>query len=166
MNRLEAETSGFRFKPSHFQLPTSNFQLPTSNFQLPISIMITKELLYAIRNDLPMRLTIHRLGDFGPIAKQSDGYFRFQCPHCGELRATVNPTNNLAHCFSCGKNCNNIDLMIMQGHDFLPAVKILSNWLEQYQRDSGRRNLSNATATSIQSTTSIPPPSSASSTSS
>ena len=42
--------------------------------------MITKQLLYAIRNDLPMKLTITRMGKFGPISKQSDGYFRFQCP--------------------------------------------------------------------------------------
>lgn len=100
--------------------------------------MITKELLHAIRNDLPMRLTIVRLGRFGPIAKQSDGYLRFQCPSCSELRATVNPKNNLAHCFSCGKNFNNIDLMISQGHDFMPAVDILKNWLEEYLRDLGR----------------------------
>ncbi|MBL8873893.1 MAG: hypothetical protein JNK90_29230 [Planctomycetaceae bacterium] len=100
--------------------------------------MITKELLRAIRNDLPMKLTIIRLGRFGPIAKQSDGYFRFQCPHCSELRATVNPSNNLAHCFCCGKNFNNIDLMLLQGHDFLPAVDILANWLREYRRDQGR----------------------------
>ena len=100
--------------------------------------MITKELLRAIRNDLPMRLTIVRLGRFGPIAKQSDGYFRFQCPSCSELRATVNPKNNLAHCFSCGENFNNIDLMMLQGHDFIPAVGILENWLEEFLRDLGR----------------------------
>lgn len=97
--------------------------------------MITKDLLYAIRNELPMRLTITRLGQFGPIAKQSDGYFRFQCPECKELRATVNPSNNLAHCFSCKKNYNNIDLMMMLGHDFVPAVGILEKWLIQYRRD-------------------------------
>ena len=57
--------------------------------------MITRELLRAIRNDLPMRLTIVRLGRHGPIAKHSDGYFRFQCPRCGELRATVNPATTL-----------------------------------------------------------------------
>ena len=100
--------------------------------------MITKELLRAVRNDLPMRLTIVRLGRFGPIAKQSDGYFRFQCPSCSELRATVNPKNNLAHCFSCKKNFNNIDLLLVQGHEFLPAVDILKNWLEEYLRDLGR----------------------------
>ncbi len=100
--------------------------------------MITKELLRAFRNDLPMKLTIVRLGRHGPIAKQSDGYFRFQCPSCSELRATVNPRNNLAHCFSCGENFNNIDLMIIQGCDFVVAVDILKNWLGQHQRDLGR----------------------------
>ncbi|MEZ6092551.1 MAG: hypothetical protein R3C05_31990 [Pirellulaceae bacterium] len=100
--------------------------------------MITKDLLRAIRNDLPMRLTVTRLGQHGPICKQSDGYFRFQCPHCSELRATVNPKNNLAHCFSCGRNTNNIDLLILCGHDFLPAVTILKGWLDQYRRDLGR----------------------------
>jgi len=99
--------------------------------------MITKELLRAIRNDLPMKLTVTRLGQHGPISKQSDGYFRFQCPHCNELRATVNPKTNLAHCFCCGENINNIDLMILFGHDFLPAVQILKGWLDQYRRDIG-----------------------------
>lgn len=102
--------------------------------------MITKDLLRAIRNDLPMKLTITRLGQHGPLSKQSDGYFRFQCPRCSELRATVNARNNLAHCFSCGENFNNIDLMIIQGHDFLPAVEILKGWLTEYQRDLGRSN--------------------------
>ena len=100
--------------------------------------MITKDLLRAIRNDLPMKLTVTRLCRNGPISKQSDGYFRFQCPHCSELRATVNPKNNLAHCFSCGENTNNIDLMMLSGHDFLPAVTILKGWLEQYRRELGQ----------------------------
>ena len=109
--------------------------------------MLTQEVLRAIRNDLPMKLTIARLGQHGPISKQSDGYFRFQCPRCSELRATVNPRNNLAHCFSCGENFNNIDLMIIQGHDFLPAVEILKAWLAEYQRDLGRRHASAQSAT-------------------
>ena len=108
--------------------------------------MITRELLWAIRNDLPMRLTIVRLGRFGPIAKQSDGYFRFECPSCSELRATVNPSNNLAHCFSCKENFNNIDLMMRQGHDFIPAVEILESWLEQYQHDFRRSTASEPSA--------------------
>ena len=101
--------------------------------------MITKDLLRAIRNDLPMKLTVTRLGRHGPISKRTDGTFRFQCPRCQELRATVNPKNNLAHCFSCGENINNIDLMMLCGHDFLPAVMILEGWLEQYRSDLGQR---------------------------
>lgn len=99
--------------------------------------MITRELLRAIRNDLPMQLTVTRLGQHGPIGKQIEDYFRFECPHCGELKATVNPKNNLAHCFCCGENTNNIDLMMFRGHDFLAAVRILKNWLSQYRRDLG-----------------------------
>jgi DNA primase len=101
--------------------------------------MITQEILRAIRNDLPMKLTVTRLGQFGPVAKQSDGYFRFECPACRELRATVNPRNNLAHCFCCDENFNNIDLMMVLGHDFLPAVDILKNWLQEYRRDLGHQ---------------------------
>lgn len=100
--------------------------------------MITKELLRAIRIDLPMKLTFVRLGRFGPIARQSDEYFCLQCPSCSELRATVNPENNLVHCFCCGENFNNIDLLMVQGHEFLPAVDILKSWLNQYLRDLDR----------------------------
>ena len=56
---------------------------------------------------------------------------------CLGLQATVNPKNNLAHCFSYGENTNNIDLMMLQGHDFLGAVRLLKNWLEQYRHGLG-----------------------------
>jgi hypothetical protein len=46
------------------------------------------------------------------------------------------------HCFSCGENFNNIDLMMIQGHDFAPGVEILKGWLEEYWRDLGRSNSS------------------------
>jgi DNA primase len=95
--------------------------------------MITRELLRAIRNDLPMKVTILRLGRQGPISKEIEGYFRFLCPTCEELLATVNPRNNLAHCFCCGKNWNNIDVLLALGWDFLPAVDVLKQWLRQHQ---------------------------------
>ena len=89
----------------------------------------------AIRNELPMKVTILRLGRQGPPSKHSDGYFRFLRPACGELRATVNPRNNLSHCFACEENFNNIDLLIALGYDFLTAVKRLEQWLRtQRQR--------------------------------
>ena len=95
--------------------------------------MITADLLRRIRNDLPMPVTIAALGRHGPPAKRSDGYFRFLCPRCGEMLATVNPRNNLAHCFCCKQNLNNIDLFITLGYDFRSAVAILHGWLNEYQ---------------------------------
>ena len=96
---------------------------------------VIKESLKLLPEKEYLVASIARLRQHGPVSKQCDGYFRFQCPTCGELRATVNPKNNLAHCFSCGENFNNIDLMMIQGHDFLSAVDILKGWLEDYQHD-------------------------------
>jgi hypothetical protein len=101
--------------------------------------MITKDLLRRLRNDLPMPVTIAALGREGPPAKISEGYFRFLCPGCGEMRATVNPRNNLAHCFCCRKNFNNIDLLLTLDYDFRAAVAVLERWLKQYQAQQARK---------------------------
>ncbi len=101
--------------------------------------MISADLLRRLRNDLPMPVTIAALGREGPPAKVSAGYFRFVCPRCGEMRATVNPRNNLAHCFSCQKNLNNIDLLLTLDYDFLSAVTLLERWLKQYQAQQAKK---------------------------
>ena len=80
-----------------------------------------------------MPVTIAALGRDGPPSKWSEGYFRFLCPNCGEMRATVNPKNNLAHCFSCNKNLNNIDLLITLDYTFRDAVALLERMLNEYQ---------------------------------
>jgi DNA primase len=95
--------------------------------------MITADLLRRLRNDLPMPVTIAALGPDGPPSKMRDGYYRFLCPHCGEMQATVNPRNNLAHCFHCDKNLNNIDLLRTIGYDFRTAVAVLKQLLERYE---------------------------------
>jgi DNA primase len=95
--------------------------------------MITADLLRRLRNDLPMPVTIAALGPDGPPSKTSGGHFRFLCPHCGDMRATVNPRNNLAHCFSCQKNLNNIDLLMKLGYDFRTAVAVLEGLLQRYE---------------------------------
>jgi DNA primase len=102
--------------------------------------MITEELLRRLRNDLPMPVTIVALGRDGPPSKRSEGYFRFLCPGCGEMRATVNPRNNLAHCFCCKKNLNNIDLLMSLDYDFRSAVFVLQRWLDQYQAEQARKD--------------------------
>ena len=101
--------------------------------------MIPADLLRRLRNDLPMPVTIAALGREGPPSKISEGYFRFLCPRCGEMRATVNPRNNLAHCFCCKKNLNNIDLLLQLDYDFLDAVALLQRWLKQYQAQQARK---------------------------
>jgi DNA primase len=95
--------------------------------------MISDELLHRLRNDLPMAVTIAALGRQGPPAKMSEGYLRFLCPQCGEMRATVNPRTNLAHCFCCQRNVNNIDLLMTLEYDFRSAVALLTRWLEAHE---------------------------------
>ena len=104
--------------------------------------MISPTLLRRLRNDLPMPVTIAALGREGPPAKMSEGYFRFLCPRCGEMRATVNPRNNLAHCFACKHNLNNIDLLLSLDYDFRAAVALLERWLTQYQAQQAAKQAS------------------------
>jgi DNA primase len=102
--------------------------------------MITKDLLRRLRNDLPMPVTIAALGCDGPPSKRSGGHFRFLCPHCGDMQATVNPRNNLAHCFNCKANLNNIDLLVTIGYDFKTAVAILERLLKRHEARLPKEN--------------------------
>ena len=95
--------------------------------------MIQSDLLWSIRNELPMSFVVKKLANEGPVSKMIEGYFRFQCPYCHEMRATVNPGNNLAHCFCCRKNTNNIDLMLSLGFDFKATIRILEGWLRMHK---------------------------------
>jgi DNA primase len=101
--------------------------------------MISPDLLRRLRNDLPMPVMIAALGRKGPPSKMSEGYFRFLCPDCREMLATVNPKNNLAHCFCCGENFNNIDVLMEEGYSFRRAVALLEQWLKRYQSRPSRR---------------------------
>lgn len=58
------------------------------------------------------------------------------------MKATVNPKNNLAHCFCCGQNFNNIDLLIQLGYDFRSAARLLQQWLLRYQTQNAKKNKS------------------------
>ncbi len=94
--------------------------------------MYSNHILRSIRNELPLDFVIKQLDGMAPYSKYIEGYLRFECPHCHQLRATINPKNNLAHCFCCQKNFNNIDLMIKIGYDFKQAINILKKWMRQY----------------------------------
>ena len=101
--------------------------------------MITRTLLHAIRNQLPMAATFERLGNQAPYSKHTDGRFRFICPQCSELQATLNPRSNLAHCFNCRRNTNNIDLMLHLGYGFKEAVERLEKWLYEFRENAWKK---------------------------
>ncbi len=61
------------------------------------------------------------------------------------MQATVNPRNNLAHCFYCTKNLNNIDLLLTLGYDFRTAVAVLEQLLERHEARLPKKNASSAT---------------------
>ena len=96
----------------------------------------SKVLLWELRTNLPMFHVLIKLEDHLHIPiKESEGFIRFLCPFCNEMQATINPSNNLSHCFVCGKNLNNIDLLIANGYTFSLSVEILKDvWAEFKKR--------------------------------
>jgi DNA primase len=48
------------------------------------------------------------------------------------MPVVVNPRNNLAHCFGCDENMNNIDLLRTLGYSFPEAVALLERWLKEF----------------------------------
>jgi len=99
--------------------------------------LYSKALLWELRTNLPMFHVLVKLEDQIHIPiKESEGFMRFLCPYCNEMQATINPSNNLSHCFTCGKNLNNIDLMVANGYTFSTGVEILKNLWEEYKKRS------------------------------
>jgi len=56
-------------------------------------------------------------------------------------RIRTGTRNNLAHCFCCKKNLNNIDLLLTLDYDFRDAVVLLERWLNQYEAQERKRKL-------------------------
>ena len=93
----------------------------------------TRELLYRLRNEIPVADLLARLE--WPH-KRREGRFVFLCPLCGEFLTATNPQTNLGRCFACERNFNPIDLvMVIQGIDFVAAV----HYLEPYLPSSASR---------------------------
>lgn len=101
--------------------------------------MYPKEVLWNLRTKLPMSFVLEKGEDILNLPfKFSEGYLRFLCPNCNEFLATVNTKNNLAHCFFCKKNFNNIDLLMITGYTFKSSVDTLWDmwdaWLEKERK--------------------------------
>ena len=88
-----------------------------------MSKYFSRQLLYRIRNEIPMAALLPELG--WPH-KTRDGRLCLICPRCGEFRTVVNPRTNLARCFRCDVNFNTIDLtMVTKKCDFVDAIELL-----------------------------------------
>ena len=105
--------------------------------------MHSKSLLWDLRTNLPMLQVLVKLEDQLCLPyKESEGFIRFLCLNCKEVQATINPKNNLSHCFCCGQNLNNIDLLIRSGNKFSDSVEILNNLWNEYKNEaSSKRQL-------------------------
>jgi DNA primase len=94
--------------------------------------------LYNVRNDIPVSALIETV--LNMPTRTTEGVFRFLCPVCGEFNTAVNFKTNLARCFSCEKNFNTIDLvMIAEKMNFVKAVRFLKAREKNSQSRSGSK---------------------------
>jgi hypothetical protein len=85
--------------------------------------------LYQLRNSIPIDVLIEK--KLLIPSKQSEGFFRFLCPLCGEFQTATMEKTNLARCFKCEKNFNTIDMvMLYKNTDFVESVKFLITYLQ------------------------------------
>lgn len=87
--------------------------------------LIPAESLRALRNDVPVLAVISELRI--PL-KMRGRRQTFRCPGCARFHTATNPRTNLAHCFSCERNFNPIDIVMAERRGtFLEAVRYLQN---------------------------------------
>ena len=92
----------------------------------------SSQQLYILRNDINVKMLIEKT--LRIPCRVTEGCFRFLCPLCNAFDTAVNAKTNLARCFSCEKNFNTIDLvMLIRQTDFVQSVKSLQSI---YQKDS------------------------------
>jgi len=91
---------------------------------------ISPSQLYRLRNHVSI-VTVIR--DYLELpTKYREGFLRFVCPDCGEFNTAINPSTNLARCFTCQLNYNTIDiLMRVKRLSFIQAVNLLSSMLAE-----------------------------------
>jgi len=91
----------------------------------------SSQLLFQLRNDIPVDHLIQK--GLRIPTKHLQGRFRFQCPACQQFDTATNPKTNLARCFSCQRNFNNIDLVILvRSVSFVDAVKRLTAYHNRF----------------------------------
>ena len=99
--------------------------------------------LWEIRNVIPVRFVLEHL--CGSECKEIEGYTRFVCPVCHEMRTSIHPEENLGRCFLCQRNFNPIEL-VMSGCKlaFVESVKLLQKYVPKPQAAIAKTNLVNS----------------------
>jgi DNA primase len=89
---------------------------------------VSASQLYRLRNHVSILTVIENY--LALPVKHREGFFRFVCPDCGEFNTAINPTTNLARCFTCQRNYNTIDIVMKVQHlSFIATVNLLSSML-------------------------------------
>jgi len=84
----------------------------------------SNEELYTLRNKVPVKFVLEQL--CGNECKEIEGYIRFICPLCHEMRTSLHPKENLGRCFRCERNFNAIEfVMYCCKLSFVDSVKLL-----------------------------------------
>lgn len=92
----------------------------------------SKSLLHRIRNNIPIKDIITDILDINH--KSNEGQLIFLCPKCSDMHTGINKKVNLARCFRCRKNYNNIDLMMeFKNMDFKKSVNYFIKLLPYYE---------------------------------
>jgi len=100
--------------------------------------LFSAQELYNVRNHIPISALIENV--LNMPTRTTEGIFRFLCPVCGEFNTAVNLKTNLARCFSCEKNFNTIDLvMIVEKMNFVKAVHFLKTHEKKSQIRPGSK---------------------------
>ncbi len=95
--------------------------------------------LYAMRNQINIQRLIEKNLDIP--SRVIKGCFRFLCPLCNGFDTAVNPKTNLARCFSCEKNFNTIDLvMVVRQINFVDSVRFLQTIAQKRSIDHNPDN--------------------------
>ena len=108
-----------------------------------MSQKINNTELRRLRNDVPIKDVIYALNI---PWEMNDQIFRFICPCCKNLGASLHPNENLTRCFKCQKNFNPIDLTLIHlNKKFRTAI----NWLQtlsNLMQTEGYKSLISASA--------------------
>lgn len=102
---------------------------------------VLKETLVILRNKIDLGSVVHALQ---LRWKWDDMKFRFLCPVCRSLDTSIHQKVNLGRCFSCQRNFNTIDLvMVAKKWPFRKAVDWLMTVKNLIESDDGRVILAN-----------------------